>query len=363
MHDSEPHGSGALKGKKIFLTHSNVGPQLKDWHSRREESARRQGYDLPTFAMSDVYPYTIFPRLHKRWRKRDAELMKFYDVLGEKIDQCDVFIHYNGINIHPEFLDQFKCLNIYHCADDPDASKNVSKPVAHAYDICAISNPACMDMYREWGCEKVMFWPIGAYHYVDSLESSEIELEARERDIPISFVGTKFGVTRVRYLHRIPLLNKMSALYYKKAFFEKIEKEFPAMHAYGAQWERGYIDDSDVPDLYRRSQLGINVHNSLGPVNARLYDLAAFEVCQVCDNKDNLHHVFEPGSEIVGFDSREECIELMHYYLDHPEEARAIGLAARRRYLHDYTIDALWARFFADVESLLEAHGFGTSTG
>ena len=104
---------------------------------------------MNTFGMRDLYPYTIFPRLDRAWRRRDTALMEFYEVLGEKIDQCDVFIHYNGALIHPEFLSQFNQLKIYHCADDPDSSEVLSKPVAKAYDICAISNPACIEMYKQ----------------------------------------------------------------------------------------------------------------------------------------------------------------------------------------------------------------------
>ena len=32
------------------------------------------------------------------------------------------------------------------------------------------------------------------------------------------------------------------------------------------------VSNSLVPNLYRDSMLGINLHNSLGPINGRLYD-------------------------------------------------------------------------------------------
>ncbi len=339
--------SEQLKDKRILLAHSNAGAHKKHWHRSREISAKTLGYNLSTFCMSDLQPYTIFPRLDKKWRKKDATLMKLYEVLGEKIDSCDVFIHYNGAMIHPEFLAQFKQLKIYHCADDPDASSVISKPVANSYDICAISNPACIEMYKSWGCKQVFFWPIGAYHYDASTDAQHHNVL---RDIQLSFVGGKFGATRWRYVHRIPLLNKIPGLYLKKAFFEKIEKEFPFIAAYGGGWAKGRIEDADIPDLYRRTQVGINIHNSLGPINGRLYDLAAFGVCQLCDNKSQLHHVFEPGKEIIGFDTITECIDLIRYYLAHPEEARAIGAAGQDRYMRDYTMDAIWKGFFDNVE-------------
>lgn len=339
-----------LQGKKILLAHSNVGTQMQQWHARRQASATQQGYKLSTFSMCEHHPYTIFPQLDQKWRKKDAALMKLYEVLGEKIDNCDIFIHYNGALIHPEFLAQFKQLKIYHCADDPDASNVISKPVANAYDICAISNPSCIDLYKTWGCKQVFFWPLGAFHFDDD---TGVRQQTSPRDIPLSFVGSKFGVTRWRYVQRIPLLNKIPGLYLKKAFFEKIEKEFPFIDAYGGDWAKGRIEDSAIPDLYRRTQVGINVHNSLGPINGRLYDLAAYGVCQLCDNKSHLHHVFEPGNEIIGFDTTTECIDLIRYYLAHPEEARAIGAAGQARFQRDYTTAAIWQQFISKVSLCL----------
>jgi len=125
--------------------------------------------------------------------------------------------------------------------------------------------------------------------------------------------------------------------------------------AFGSGWGKGRIDDEDVPSFYQRARLGLNVHNSLGPINGRMYDLAAFGVCQVCDNKSTLSLVFEEGKEIVGFQSKRECVEMIRYYLSKPDEARRIGRAGQERFLRDYTMSAIWTRFFSSVTELVEA--------
>ncbi len=330
----------ALKAQRILLAHSNVGSFMHDWHERRRVAAVDLGYNLSVFSLSDYHPYITFPALDRKWRRRDRTLMTLYEALGKAIDECDVFIHFNGALIHPEFIDQFKGkLTVYHCADDPDASEVVSRPVARHYDICAISNPACLEMYKQWGCEKVSFWPLGAFHYEENRPSPE----GAARDIPIVFVGSKLGVTSVRYVGRY------LSLYTKKAFMTSMERTFPEMLAFGGGWSAGRVGDGAIPDLYRRARLGLNVHNSSGPINGRLYDLAAFGVCQICDNKRNLSLVFKEGEEIVGFDSEKECIDLMRHYLSRPEEARRIGVAAQSRFLRDYTMPAIWTRLFAAI--------------
>ena len=336
-----------FEDKKILMAHSNSGEHRYNWHQRRQESARQLGYDLSIFAMAEYHPYTIFPYLEREWKRRDKKLMRFYDALGEAINSCDIFIHYNGALIHPEFLEQFHKIKIYHCADDPDASKVISKPVALHYDICAISNPSCFQDYIDWGCKNVFYWPIGAYHFKDEMQYSNLFMREHERDVPLVFLGSKWGVPSIRFI------GKYLGLYRKRRFMEKIERSFPIIKGYGGHWANGFIDDEEIPNLYNRSKIGLNVHNSIGPVNSRMFDLAAFGVCQICDSKKTLDFVFKTGQEIVGFDSLEECIDRIAFYLDHPEEARIIGENSQNRFLRDYTIENIWKNFFKNVENIL----------
>jgi glycosyltransferase involved in cell wall biosynthesis len=337
----------SLKSQKILLAHSNVGETALRWHDRRHQAALRLGYDVSMFRMADYHAHTIFPKLDRLWRKRDPALMRLYDALGTAIDACDVFIHYNGALVHPEFLQQFSKLTIYHCADDPDASAVISRPVASHYDICAISNPACIEMYKSWGCPNTCFWPLGSFSYDDDGIGAGILLPYSERDVPLVFIGSKLGVPSLR------ILGKYLGLYRKKSLMVRLERSFPELVAYGGGWPRGRIEDAEIPRLYQQSRIGFNLHNTLGPINGRLYDLAAFGVCQICDNKATLSLVFDEGSEIVGFESIDDCVELIRYYLAHPIEAERIGRAARARFLRDYSTTAIWKKFFADVENFL----------
>lgn len=342
-----PSRARPLKSQKILLAYSNAAGAPSDWHVRRAQSAVALGYDLSMFNMSEYHPYTIFPYLDREWRKRDARLMRLYEALGRAIDACDVFIHYSGALIHPEFLKQFDKLTIYHCADDPDASAVLSRPVAPHYDICAISNPTSIGLYNSWGCRNTFFWPLGSFSYVDGSDATPGGgLPFSSRDIPVIFVGSKFGVPRVRFI------GNYLRLFRKTSRMKRIERSFPELVAYGWGWGRGRATDDMIAPLYKRSRVGFNLHNSLGPINGRLYDLAAFGMCQICDNKATLDLVFEPGTEIIGYDTVDECIDLIRYYVTHPNEAERIGIAARARFLRDYSMTAIWKRFFAEVERI-----------
>jgi hypothetical protein len=342
-----PTRARPIKSQKILLAHSNIGETVLRWHDRRYQAALKLGYDVSMFRMADYHPHTTFPKLDTLWRKRDQALMRLYDALGAAIDACDVFIHYNGALVHPEFLQQFNKLTIYHCADDPDASAVISRPVAAHYDICAISNPACIEMYKSWGCRNTLFWPLGSFSYDEDAIGADMTLPYSHRSVPLVFIGSKRGVPSLRYV------GKYLGLYRKKGLMTRLERSFPGLVAFGDGWRRGRIDNSEITRLYQQSRLGFNLHNSLGPINARLYDLAAFGICQICDNKPTLSLVFDEGTEIVGFESTDDCVELIRYYLAHPIEAERIGSAARARFLRDYSTTAIWTKFFADVDGVV----------
>jgi hypothetical protein len=101
---------------------------------------------------------------------------------------------------------------------------------------------------------------------------------------------------------------------------------------------------------YRKAQIGWNIHNSSGPINFRTYELAAYGVMQICDNKSNLPYIYELGREVVGFDSIEDCVALTEYYLAHATEQREIALAAWKRWRRTYTPDQVWYRLVSIVE-------------
>ena len=203
-------------------------------------------------------------------------------------------------------------------------------------------------MYKKWGCKNVFFWPLGSYYY-----NEETNYEDLERDLKVTFIGSKSGVPRFRYLNKVPLLKNFNFISYKKSFLSKFKNEFPFMTSYGGGWDGGYIDDSAIPNIYQRSLLGLNLHNGLGPINARLYDLAAFGICQICDNKSNLHHVFDLGKEIIGYDNFNECVDLTKYYLNHIEEAEEIGYAAKLKFNSKFTTREIMKTFFNQVQNII----------
>ena len=98
-------------------------------------------------------------------------------------------------------------------------------------------------------------------------------------------------------------------------------------------------------DMYRalaRSRVTLNRHIDVAENNAnnmRLYEATGVGAMLLTDHKDNLHELFEIGTEIVAYSSKQEAAEMVRYYLDYPQAAKQIAKAGQARTLREHTYE------------------------
>lgn len=87
--------------------------------------------------------------------------------------------------------------------------------------------------------------------------------------------------------------------------------------------------------------LNFHVDHQLGELdrdlNSCTFELAACDVFQLLQYIPSLSEFFEEGKEIVSFQSHEEMVDKIRYYLAHPDERQHISAAARACVLRDHT--------------------------
>jgi len=144
---------------------------------------------------------------------------------------------------------------------------------------------------------------------------------AVEKDIPVSFVGGAYGSRQsvVRYLkeHKVPI------------------------KVFGTGWrDTGWVDD--VVEIFNRSIInlgmgGIGYSERLTNVKARDFEIPGTGggVYLTSFNPDLAQH-FIIGEEILCYSNREEMLDLIHYYLNRPEEAEAVARRGRERCLREH---------------------------
>jgi spore maturation protein CgeB len=273
-----------------------------------------------------------FSELDRRWRRGDRALMALYESVATATESAEVLINAGAMNLHPEFLEQLAVRTVLNFNDDPESSA-ASRPVAAHHDLCMIGNVAEVELYKSWGVRRVEWWPIGfrADDYDPSLTGADIVNEGRAVDVAL-------------------LCERLTS--YRRAKVDRFALAFPQGEYYGPGWPKGFLPEALRIPLLRRTRIGINIHNSTGPINFRTYYLPANGVMQICDNRGHLARIYELGSEVIGYETIDEAIELCRFYLDHEDERRAIALAGWRRALRDYNEVAVFKRLLTAVESI-----------
>ena len=320
-----------LLGYSHYRSEVDVRKRIQDWLAR----LRTQGIMCDDFCLTlkPPGPRLGWRELDRRWRRGDRELLTLYEDLARRAEYYDVFVNYNGINVHPGFLRTLSTFNVYGCFDDPESSDDLSRPVACAYDLAMVGNIAALDMYRAWGVREVRFWPLGfrAGEYDPRLTRERILTD--KRDVEVTLLCERLSTWRHERL-------------------DEFSAAFPHGAYYGAGWPNGFLPEERRVPLYQRTRIGVNFHNSTGPINSRTYALPANGVMQICDNKSHLGQIFELNKEVVGFDTVEEAIDLCRYYLSHEDERRQIAAAGWERALKDYNEAAMFRLMMSYVDTL-----------
>lgn len=117
---------------------------------------------------------------------------------------------------------------------------------------------------------------------------------------------------------------------------------------------------------FRRGRVALNIHIDLAKrqaSNMRLFEATGVGAFLLTDYKPNIAEYFEPGSEVETFRSPGEMLEKIEYYLDRPEERRAIAEAGQRKTLAKFTRMHSSVRLEGLIQRALKAKALGPARG
>jgi spore maturation protein CgeB len=127
----------------------------------------------------------------------------------------------------------------------------------------------------------------------------------------------------------------------------------------GSSIRRAYRGPAWGLDMFRilaRSRISLNHHIEVSDAyanNMRLYETTGVGTLLLTDWKQNLAEMFEPGTEVAVYRTPEECVETIHYYLEHEAERDRVARAGHERTLREHTYRQRMAQLVDLVESLL----------
>ncbi len=288
------------------------------------------------------------------YRERDRNYMRMVGDFIDRFRDFDLIVmSYNFI--HPEVLvrELKRPIKILGFVDDPLSTYQRGIQYLWAFDGAFYVSPSYNernffhDALEEWGCANHTWWPWVPFAF-DRPDMSERFFD--QRDLDVIYVGN-------------PSRTKIERLI-------RLKKHFGAHFCVHGRWPfkgylgfvRGLLGKPVYPhrvtsltttartQLYWRTKIGFNMHISDMPTetgNMRMYEVPAHGAMQLCDKaaRDAHERIFAPGREAVYYDSLEDAIEKIEYYLSHDKERIAIARAGCERFWADYEWEANLLRF------------------
>lgn len=253
-----------------------------------------------------------------------------------RTESPDMFLVLNGKILLPETIKEASesTTTTMWCIDKATAFPAVVEGASH-YDLFYVFESSDVEDLGKQGTDAT-FLPMGFdptyYHTLDADET-----------IDVCFVGS---------------LNRR-----RKRLFERIKREFPDINLqiWGNNWswydpfaqfeyrvrrrELGNcihnhnLSAGSVNEVYNRSKICVNIHgpHSQKAMNPRTFEILGSGAFQLVDYKSKMAGRVEIGEEIVTYDDADEFIEMIGYYLDHPDERNEIASRGYQRAQSDHT--------------------------
>lgn len=96
----------------------------------------------------------------------------------------------------------------------------------------------------------------------------------------------------------------------------------------------------DMYNILHNSQISLNRHINIAKqyaVNMRLYEATGMGTMLITDAKKNLDSVFSVGKEVEAYNTKQDLVDKINYYLNHQAKRESIAKAGQKRTLANYT--------------------------
>ena len=270
--------------------------------------------------------FTSLPSLpdHNAWRAKFQENLLQAVVRAHRARPLDlVFAYGSQREFAPETLQAIRALGVpvallwlddrHAYAGTPGAAvPNGQKPLIGSCDVHLTNSLECVRWYMSEGAPALYFPP--------AVDPEVFRPGDAPKDLLVSFVGGAYGM--------------------RGNFIRKLRAAGIPVTCFGHGWEHGPVRDN--AEIYARSLInlgfaGVAFSDRIFCVKGRDPEVPAAGSLYITTYNPELAWLFQIGKEIHCYHNEIDCVELMRYYLERPEEAEAVGRAGRERCLREHT--------------------------
>lgn len=148
---------------------------------------------------------------------------------------------------------------------------------------------------------------------------------------------------------------------YREWFIEELEKNGIRVECFGAKWRNGRVSYEDMEQIFRKSKINLNISNSFGydaqfllssmgnflkhlrakknaeQIKARNFEIPLAGGFQLSNYVLGLERYLNIGQEIAVYNSVDDCVKQIHYYLGQEKERNQIIHQSHNRVITEHT--------------------------
>ena len=196
------------------------------------------------------------------------------------------------------------------------------------YDLMISSQRSNVNKWNEMNLRAEYF-----KQAVDQESCYSIDWERRK--LPLTFIG---GISDL-HSKRLQILEKISNEFEIKLFGPGKEN-IPKSSNLQNKWKNP-VWGKEMYEILANSKLSLNIHGDISQseaANLRLLEVTGSGALLLTENQPNLGEYFN-GEEVVTYESINDLVEKINYYMNNDEAASQIAAAGRKRTLMDHTYD------------------------
>ena len=183
---------------------------------------------------------------------------------------------------------------------------------------------------------------------------------SKSKEVDFSFVGGIGGhhKKRMKYLSALAKATELQLWGYGFKS-ENVIKNIVKQGLTKFRFTKNYHGEAwglDMYNILHNSKIVFNSHGDIAgdfAVNMRMFEATGMGALLLTENSKNIKDFFEAGKEVITYDSVEDAIEKVKYYLSHEDERAAIAKAGQERTLRDHNYGNIVKEYLQSFESLL----------
>lgn len=141
---------------------------------------------------------------------------------------------------------------------------------------------------------------------------------------------------KVTSMERINLLKMISQVIMVDLYSDYVGSELPLVN------HKGYIDsDHEASKVYKNSFINLNIslRSIITGIPLRVFDILGAGGFLITNYQAEILSYFIPGEDLVIYESRNDLLDKIRYYLSHDNERKHIALSAKQKIKEGHTFE------------------------